>query len=178
MEILVGKVGRAHGIRGDVVIDVRTDEPDRRLAVGASFATRRGTLTVAGSRWHGVRLLASFVGVTDRLSAQELRGIELRIDVSTHEKPDDPAEFYDHQLVGLLAETETGQTIGPVTDVLHLPSQEVLVVDSHGHEALIPFVEALVPTIDLAGRRIVVLDRPGLLSQEHDVDPTQPEQTF
>lgn len=166
MEILVGRVGRAHGIRGDVVIDVHTDEPDRRFAPGTGFATRRGHLTIAATHWHGTRLLASFAGVTDRAAAQMLGGVELRIDVPQDEHPDDPAEFYDHQLVGLSAETVSGELIGPVTDMLHLPSQDVLVVDHEGHEILIPFVTELVPTVDLPGARVLVVDQPGLLSEQ------------
>ena len=99
IELLVGKVGRAHGIRGDLFIDVRTDEPDRRFAPGTIFPTRRGPLTVASLRWHSSRLLVRFAEVPDRSVAEGLRGTELRVEVDADERPDDPEEFYDHQLV-------------------------------------------------------------------------------
>jgi 16S rRNA processing protein RimM len=162
----VGRVGRAHGIRGDVAIDVRTDEPDRRFAVGTSFATARGQLTIESARWHGVRLLVRFEQVADRTAAEAIRGAELRLDVAPDQRPDDPEEFYDHQLVGLTARLESGEVLGPVTDVLHLPAQDVLVLDYDGREILVPFIADFVPTVDLPGRSVVLRPAPGLLDLE------------
>jgi 16S rRNA processing protein RimM len=175
VELLVGKIGRAHGVHGDVIIDVRTDEPDRRFGVGTSFSTPRGTLTVQSVRWHSSRLLVHFVGVDDRTAAEMLRGTELRIDVSLAERPADPEEFYDHQLVGLRVETETGEPLGEVSEVLHLPAQDVIVVPYEGRDVLVPFVSQFVPVVDLDARRLVVADRPGLLeeSPDDDADPRE-----
>jgi 16S rRNA processing protein RimM len=163
VELLVGRVGRTHGVRGDVVIDVRTDEPQRRFAPGTAFSTSRGQLTVASSRWHGQRLLVGFTGVTGRTAAEELRGAELRITVAADLRPDDPEEFYDHHLVGLRAESEAGRPIGEVSDVLHLPAQDVLVVRHNDRDVLVPFVADIVPTVDLDAGRLVIVDQPGLL---------------
>ena len=168
VEILVGKIGRAHGLRGEVSIDVRTDEPDRRFAAGTTFATARGTLTIASTKWNGQRLLATIDGVTDRNTAEILLGTDLRLEVAQDERPDDPEEFYDHQLVGLLVETESGEKLGEISEVLHLPSQDVIVVPHDGRDVLVPFVSQFVPVVDLDARRLVVVDWPGLLEEAPD----------
>jgi 16S rRNA processing protein RimM len=167
VELLVGKVGRAHGIRGDLMIDVRTDEPERRFAPGSVFHTRRGPLTVQSFRWHSSRLLIRFDEVPDRTVAETLRGTELRVDVPADEHPEDPEEFYDHQLVGLAVHDEAGSVLGEVTEVVHLPLQDLLVVrrtDPDGAEAMVPFVTEFVPTVDPDKGFLVVTDSVGLLS--------------
>ncbi len=166
IELLVGKIGRAHGLSGDVGVDVRTDEPERRFADGTTFATTRGTLTVASTRWHSGRLLVRFEEVPDRTVAETLRGTELHIEVRPDERPDDPEEFYDHQLVGLHAETATGEPVGPVAEVLHLPAQDVLVIRHDTGDILVPFIAEFVPTVDVERGRVVVIDRPGLISDQ------------
>jgi 16S rRNA processing protein RimM len=168
IEILVGRIGRAHGIRGDVVIHVRTDEPDRRFAGGSSFGTARGRLTVASTHWHGSQLLVRFAGVADRTAAEALRGVELRIEVPENETPDDPEEYYDHQLIGLRVRVDEGADLGVVTDVLHLPAQDLLVLDVVGREVLVPFVSELVPVVDLDAGVVTVRPRPGLLDPDSE----------
>jgi 16S rRNA processing protein RimM len=165
-------VGRAHGVRGDVFVDVRTDEPERRFAVDTRFDTERGSLTVAVARWHGRHLLVTFAELADRSAAEAMRGVELRVDVPADERPADPEEFYDHQLLGLRAETATGDVIGQVSEVLHLPSQDVLLVRHEDREIMVPFVTDLVPVVDVDAGRLVVADRPGLLD-EADTDTTE-----
>ncbi len=169
MDLLVGRVGRAHGVRGDLTIDVRTDDPDRRFSAGTVFSTARGTLTIASARWHSGRLLVRFDEVADRGGAEALRGTELRAEVDPTERPDDPEEFYDHQLVGLRVETEDGGTpvaVGELVEVLHLPAQDLLVVRraAGGPDALVPFVSEFVPTVDLTAGRLVITDQVGLLA--------------
>lgn len=153
---------------------VRTDEPDRRFAPGATFATAQGELTLVVAKWHGQRLLGKFKGVDDRSAAESLHRTELLVDVPADERPADPEEFYDHQLIGLVVVDEQGNTLGSVTGVLHLPAQDVLVLRKDGRDVLIPFVAAIVPTVDLAGRRVVVTPQPGLLDEleeaVHDID--------
>jgi len=172
VEVLVGRLGRAHGLRGEVAVDVRTDEPERRFAPGAAFRTSRGVLTLTRHRWHGDRLLATFAELTDRTAAEEWRGVELKVDVSATDRPDDPEEFYDHQLVGLLVVDETGDELGRVTEVLHLPGQDLLAVatDRPGvdGEVLVPFVTEIVPEVDLAAGRLVARPPAGLLSGDAD----------
>ncbi|MDR0989758.1 MAG: ribosome maturation factor RimM, partial [Propionibacteriaceae bacterium] len=127
-DIAVGVIVKAHGIRGEVVVDVRTDTPDQRFAPGAQLQLDRGheELTVVSTRWHHGRLLVSFAGLTDRTAAEALAGAVLTIEADPDETTDDPNEFYDHQLVGVRAETVTGEDIGPVIEVLHVPGQELL----------------------------------------------------
>jgi 16S rRNA processing protein RimM len=105
----------------------------------------------------------TFESITDRTAAEELRGTELRITVPADSRPDDPEEFYDHHLVGLRADTASGEPLGRVTEVLHLPAQDVLVVRHDGRDVLVPFVRDIVPEIELDAGRLVVADLPGLL---------------
>ena len=133
MRVIVGRVGRPHGIRGEVVIGVRTDEPDLRFVVGAILDVERSPdgdseqLTVAAARWHSGQLLVAFAGVTDRTAAGELTGSWLSVDSSQLPEIADPDEFRDHELIGLSVRTCAGDPVGVVTDVLH-SGQDLLVV--------------------------------------------------
>jgi 16S rRNA processing protein RimM len=173
VEITVGKIGRAHGLRGEVFVEVRTDEPERRFATGARFSTPRGELRVESTRWQGARLVVAFTGTSDRDAAQALRGAELRVDVPADERPADPEEFYDHQLRGLAAHTPGGPRLGVVTDVLHLAAQDVLVLDVGGTEVLVPFVGEIVTVVDLESGLVEVADLPGLLTEAPPDPPAE-----
>jgi 16S rRNA processing protein RimM len=181
MQVVVGRIGKAHGIRGEVTVEVRTDEPDRRFALGTTVRVERPgggaapwpALTVATSRWHQATLLLRFEEISDRTAAESARGLMLHATVAADESPDDPEEFYDHQLVGLAAEDVDGAALGEVTAVLHGAQDLLQVHTPDGRDALVPFVAALVPEVDLAGGRVVVADRPGLVTpfpDETDAD--------
>lgn len=168
--VVVGRIGRAHGITGEVSVEPRTDEPERRFAVGSVLGgrtpdgvVRSAAFTVTATRWHQGRLLVRFAELPDRTAAEEVRGTWLEVALDADETPADPDEFYDHQLIGLLVVDGTGAERGRVTDVVHGPGQDLLAIDLGGREALVPFVSALVPEVDLVGGRLVVADRPGLL---------------
>ncbi len=170
--VVVGVVGRAHGIRGEVSVELRTDEPERRFAVGqqlgvevAPSAARRAvpTLTVAGSRWHQGRLLVAFAQVRDRTTAESARGWRLVASVDPSERPVEDDEFYDRQLIGLAAVTVEGQPVGTVRSIVHLPAQDLLELDTDSGVRLIPFVAALVPRVDLRAGLVVIDAPPGLL---------------
>jgi 16S rRNA processing protein RimM len=170
VDIVVGRVGRAHGVRGEVRVETRTDSIDRRFAVGAVVrADRDGhptALTVRAARPHAGGLLVRFDEVADRTAAEALGGATLYADVPDDERPDDADEYYDRQLVGLEARTPDGESIGEVADVVHLPGQEVLVIRKpSGDEAMVPFVHALVPTVDVDAGTVIIDDRPGLLEE-------------
>ncbi len=178
-EVVVGRIGKAHGVRGEVSVEPRTDEPERRFAAGARLLTRTPTggephgpgrpaaLVVRGTRWHQSRLLVTFEGVVDRTRAEAVRGLLLVSTVDLDERPEDPEEFYDHQLVGLEVLTTAGAPVGTVAEVAHATAQDLLVVArADGEEVLVPFVAALVPEVDLAAGRLVVEDRPGLLDPD------------
>jgi 16S rRNA processing protein RimM len=167
MLVTVGVIARAHGVRGEVSVDVRTDSPDERFVSGAVLVTEpahAGPLTVARTRWHSGRLLVQFAGVRDRTMAEALRGVRLQVDVDERERPDDPDEYYDHQLTGLAVRTGDGTLVGEVAEVIHLTGQDLLSVRRPaGGEVLIPFVAAIVPAVDLVSGEIVVDPPPGLL---------------
>jgi len=170
---VVGRIGKPHGIRGEVTVDVRTDEPDRRYRIGARLRAEppRGSasttreVTVSGTRWHNGVLLARFEEIPDRTAAEASRGIVLHASIDASERPEDPEEFYDHQLVGLAAFDLGGTALGEVVALVHGGAQDLLTIRTpDGREALVPFVAALVPEVDLVAERVVVADRPGLVT--------------
>ncbi|MBM7506899.1 16S rRNA processing protein RimM [Nocardioides salarius] len=178
IDVVVGRIGKPHGLRGEVTIDVRTDEPGLRFADGAvleveaprgSAATWR-TLQVARTRWHQGVLLVTFEELADRNGAEAARGIVLHAQLPADAMPEDPEEFYDHQLVGLAVVDTDGAALGTITSVVH-GAQDLLGVKAlDGRDTLVPFVAALVPEVDLAAGRVVVADRPGLVSPLPDDD--------
>jgi 16S rRNA processing protein RimM len=169
VELVVGRIGRPHGVRGEVSVEVRTDSPELRFAPGSLLRTDpagAGPLTVEYTHWHSGRLLLAFEGVEDRNRAEELRNVLLLVDVPDDERPEDDEEYYDHQLIGLAARTAAGEAIGTVTEVLHLPSQDLLALRHvDGREVLVPFVAAIVPEIDLAAGTVRIDAPPGLLDE-------------
>lgn len=171
MQLVVGRVGRPHGIRGEVTVQVRTDDPGRRFAAGSVLATEpadRGPLTVLSSRWHSGRLLVSFAGSADRSRAESLTGTLLVVDSAEVGAPEDPDEFNDHDLIGLQVLTTAGELVGTVRDVLH-HGQDLLVVQQAAGpaaEALVPFVTPIVPEVDIAAGRLIIDPPPGLLDPD------------
>jgi 16S rRNA processing protein RimM len=172
-EVVVGRIGKPHGLHGEVTVDVRTDEPGRRFAPGSSLraapppgsASSLRRLTVAASRQHQSTLLVAFEELADRNAAEAARGIVLHATIPAGESPDDPDEFYDHQLVDLAAYDEHGTPLGTVAGLVHGGAQDLLrIATPDGREALVPFVKALVPEVDVAGGRVVIADRPGIVT--------------
>lgn len=167
MQLVVARIGRAHGIKGEVTVEVRTDEPELRLAPGAVLATdpaSAGPLTIESGRVHSGRLLLRFAGVRDRNAAEALRNVLLIAEVDPDERPEEPDEYYDHQLVDLDVVLADGTEVGRIAEVSHLPYQDLFVVERpDGGEVLIPFVEEIVTEVDLDGQRVVVAPPPGLI---------------
>lgn len=167
MQLIIGAIVRPHGVRGEVVVNVRTDEPDERFVPGAVLATDPGSagpLTIESARPHLGRMIVAFEGVHDRDGADALRRVLLCVDSADIPPPDDPDEFHDHQLVGLAAVDPEGEKIGEVVRVDHTPGADTLVLRRpDGRTALVPFVSALVPEVDLAGGRMVMTLPGGLL---------------
>lgn len=175
-EVVVGRIGKPHGVRGEVTVETRTDEPERRFADGAVLRTQtpQGTpphgpgrpaeLTVAATRWHQSRLLVTFEEVAGRDAAEAVRGLLLAVEVDPDERPEDPEEFYDHQLVGLRVVTTDGEDVGELVEVVHGPAQDLLSVRAaDGREILVPFVAEIVPEVDVPSGRLLVHDVPGLI---------------
>lgn len=173
MQLVVARIGRAHGIKGEVTVEVRTDEPELRLAPGAVLATEpatTGPLTIETGRVHSGRLLLRFEGVKDRTAAEALRNTLLIADVDPAELPEDPEEFYDHQLMDLDVVLADGTGIGRITEITHLPSQDLFIVERpDGSEVMIPFVEEIVTEIDLDEQRAVIAPPPGLIDESEAV---------
>jgi 16S rRNA processing protein RimM len=162
VEYVVARIGRPHGVRGEVTVEVRTDDPDTRFVPGATLRTDpdSGPLTVANARWHNGTLLLTFVEQSDRTAVEALRNTRLIVDLEDEADPDDEA-WYPHQLQGLAAVTMTGERLGTVADLLTGSAQDILVVTApDGREVLVPFVRAIVPTVDVR-RGKVVLNPPG-----------------
>lgn len=172
MQLVIGRVGRPHGLGGEVTVEVRTDDPDQRFAAGSVLATDpagRGPLTVSESRWHSGRLLVRFGACQDREAAEELRGIVLVVDSAELPPLSDPEEFHDHELIGLQVVTVSGDVVGTVADVLH-HGQNLLLIDGTGSRSgaglMVPFVAELVPEVDVAGGRLTIDPPPGLLDPD------------
>ncbi|WP_326754942.1 ribosome maturation factor RimM [Streptomyces hirsutus] len=167
MQLVVARIGRAHGIKGEVTVEVRTDEPELRLGPGAVLATdpaSAGPLTIETGRVHSGRLLLRFEGVRDRTGAEALRNTLLIAEIDPDEQPEDEGEYYDHQLIDLDVVTRDGQQVGRITEIAHLPTQDLFVVERpDGSEVLVPFVEQIVTEIDLEEQRAVIDPPPGLI---------------
>jgi len=170
VQLVVARIGRAHGIKGEVTVEVRTDEPELRLAPGAVLATdpaATGPLTIATGRVHSGRLLLRFEGVSDRTGAEALRNTLLIADVDPDELPEDEDEYYDHQLMDLDVVTADGTEVGRITEISHLPSQDLFIVERpDGSEVMIPFVEEIVTEIDLGEQKAVINPPPGLIDDQ------------
>lgn len=185
IEVVVGRIGKPHGVRGEVTVDVRTDEPELRYALGNRLIARppKGSastlsvLTVEATRWHQGVLLARFAELRDRNAAEAARGIVLHARIDADAVPDDPDEFYDHQLIGLTAYDLDGTRLGEVSGLVHGAQDLLQIRTDDRRTALVPFVAALVPEVDLEGRRVVVADRPGLVTPFPDAEEPDPEQT-
>jgi 16S rRNA processing protein RimM len=164
--LCVGRIGRAHGVRGEVLVALRTDDPADRFAVGSRLGTdpaERGPLQVRTVRAQSGGLVVSFDGIDDRTAAEDLRGTLLVVDSADLPPIGDPEEFRDAELIGLVAHRSSGEPIGAVVDVLHPGASDLLVLQVGDGEVLVPFVRAFVPTVDVAAGRLVVDPPEGLL---------------
>lgn len=166
MELLIGRVVKTHGIKGEVAVEVHTDQPEVRFAVGN---TLRGTqtgkevvLTVATARPHKGRLLLSFEEIPDRTAAEGLRGLKFFAAPLERAEDADPDEFYDHELIGLKVHLD-GEPIGEVSGVMHTPGRQILEVQHDGREVLVPFVSDIVPEVALEEGFLSITPPEGLL---------------
>ncbi|MFI1713342.1 16S rRNA processing protein RimM [Streptomyces sp. PanSC19] len=173
MQLVVARIGRAHGIKGEVTVEVRTDEPELRLGPGAVLLTdpaSAGPLTIETGRVHSGRLLLRFEGVRDRNAAEALRNVLLIAEVDPTEMPEEEDEYYDHQLIDLDVVLTDGTEIGRITEISHLPSQDLFIVERpDGTELMIPFVEEIVTEIDLEEQRAVIDPPPGLIDDRAEI---------
>lgn len=165
MQVVVARIGKAHGLRGEVTVQVLTGAPDERFVPGEAFVTdpaATGPLVLRSARDHNGILLLAFEGTGDRSGAEALRGTKLLADALTDDE--DEEAWYERDLVGLAVVTVDGAEVGVVAALESRPAQDLLVVRlNDGREALVPFVSAIVPEVDIAGRRVVLDPPPGLL---------------
>ncbi len=167
--LVVARVGRAHGLRGEVTVELHTDDPGGRFVPGAVFATqaRAGSgvpveLTLASARRHRETWLLGFVEVPDRTGAEGLRGTRLLAEADEGAPEDDA--WYEDDLVGLVAVSPSGETLGEVVGLEVGPGQDRLLLRlTDGSPALVPLVAAIVPEVDVETRRVVVDAPRGLL---------------
>ena len=167
MLLIVGRIGRVHGVRGEVTVEVRTDSPEERFQVGTAIATdpaKFGPLTITGQRWHNGILLLTFDGVSDRGAAEKIKNVLLMADVDIAES--DADEFHVQLLIGSTIELIDGTVLGTIDDVLTTKGQNLLSFMRGGKQVLIPFVKAIVPTVDIAGRKVVITPPEGLLDED------------
>ena len=177
-QLRVGRLVKAHGLKGAIKLELYTDDPDGRFVPGATF-----TLQVPeSSPWHGKKLtvrefkwmnshpVAFFDGVEDRSAAEDLIRAILWVDEDAEAVPTEDDAWFDHQLVGLDV-VRDGVSVGRVVRVDHFPAQDLLIIRRSGgsaasdDEVLVPFVKAIVPEVDVAGGRVVVTPPPGLFEE-------------
>jgi 16S rRNA processing protein RimM len=165
MQVVVARLGKAHGLRGEVTVQVLTASPDERFVPGATFVTEpaaAGPLVVRSARDHNGILLLGFDRTDDRSGAEALRGITLLGDVLEDDGDED--SWYERDLVGLKAVTIGGDEVGEVTALEPRPTQDLLVLRlTDGRQALVPFVKEIVPEVDIEGGRVVLDPPAGLL---------------
>ena len=165
MLLVVGRIGRAHGLRGEVTLEVRTDQPEIRFADGSVLVTdpeSAGPLKVIHAKNHSGRMLITFEGIDDRNKAENVRNTLLLAEVDPDaESPED--EYYDFQLIGSTVTLVDGTHVGEVTDVIHLPAQDLLAISYHEREVLIPFIRQFVPKVDIKAKQVVISPPPGLI---------------
>jgi 16S rRNA processing protein RimM len=184
-QLRVGRLVKAHGLKGALKLELYTDDPDGRFTPGAVFTLQvpdsspwfGKTVTVREFRWMNSHPVLFVDGVDDRAGAESLVRAILWIDQDADAPSTEDDAWFDHQLVGLDV-VRDGAVIGRVARVDHLPAQDLLIVDTGDSETLVPFVKAIVPEVDVAAGRVVVTPPPGLFEDlpVEDDEPAPAEQ--
>ena len=162
MQLVVGRIGRAHGVLGEATVQVQTDDPDVRFKVGAKLSLDNGKdLTIRSARWHNQILLLAFDGIIDRNQIEELRDqmISAEVDITSLS----PGEYHYQQLLGCRVFLQSNELIGEVDEIVKLPGQDLLSVAKNGKKVLIPMVKKIIISIDVSTKKIVVDPPEGLL---------------
>jgi 16S rRNA processing protein RimM len=160
--VVVGKITKAHGLRGEVVVLVSSDNPDRFVPGSSVFLEDGRELKIRDARPNGGRLLVSFDGIDERTAAEHLRGVTLVVPRSMLPTLAE-GEFWPHQLEGCEVVTESGRSLGAIVDVVASAANDLWVaVDGSGTETMIPAIREVVAEVDVARRRVLVRDLPGL----------------
>lgn len=183
-QLRVGRLTKAHGLKGGMKIELYTDDPDRRFVSGATFSLQvptdspwhGKTIELGELRWYNSSPVAFFAGVADRATAESLVKAILWVDQDAAELPTEKDAWYDHQLTGLRV-LRDGAEVGRVARVDHLPAQDLLVVRTADAEVLVPFVAAIVPAVDIAAGTVTVTPPPGLFEEAPDDDADDADPT-
>ena len=155
--LIAATVGAPRGLKGEVALNLHTDRPEQVFTPGAALQTDDAefpTLTVKSTRPQGNRMFATFEEFNDRTAAEGLVGTQLLV-----EPEEEGDAWYPTQLQGLTVQSSDGETLGTVTDLVAGTAHDFLLVDAGGEEVMVPFVLALVPTVDIEGG-VVVVDAP------------------
>ncbi len=168
--VVVGVVTKAHGLRGEVVVLVRSDNPER-FAVGAKVFLEDGReLRIRSARGSSSRFVVGFEGIDDRSTSETLHGETLVVPVSMLPSLAE-GEYWPHDLEGCEVLTESGRSLGAITDVIPNPANDLWVtVDAEGNETLVPAIRQVIAEVDLAARRVLVRDVPGLTAPDSGDD--------
>ena len=181
-QLRVGRLTKAHGLKGAIKIELYTDDPERRFVPGAVFTLQvptsspwhGKTLELSELKWYNTHPVAFFKDVPDRTTAESLLKAILWVDQDLTESPDEEDAWFDHQLVGLSV-IRDGVKVGTISLVEHLPAQDLLHVATDAGEVLVPFVKAIVPSVDVKGGTLTVTPPPGLFEELPD-DPEDPDE--
>ncbi|RUQ97681.1 ribosome maturation factor RimM [Labedella endophytica] len=175
----VGRLTKAHGLKGALKVELYTDDPSTRFTPGAVFTLQvpdespwaGKTLELAEMRWYNQQPVAFFVGIDDRTAAETLVKAILWVSLDPDALPEEENAWYDHQLVGLRV-LDGDDEVGRVARVDHFPAQDLLVVTTPSGEVLVPFVAAIVPSVDVVAGTVTVTPPPGLFEMNADADST------
>ncbi|GAA1515578.1 16S rRNA processing protein RimM [Agromyces terreus] len=173
-QLRVGRLTKAHGLKGAIKLELYTDDPERRFVPGAEFSLQVPTsspwhgkhLVLRELRWYNAIPVGFFEGVDDRTAAEGLLKAILWVENVDQEEAE-PDAWYDHQLVGL-AVVRDGEKVGEVVRVDHFPAQDLLIVKAAGREVMVPFVSAIVPEVDVAAGIVRVTPPAGLFEELAD----------
>lgn len=171
-QLRVGRLTKAHGLKGAIKVELYTDDPARRFVPGAVFTLQvpttspwhGKTLELVELRWYNTHPVAFFKGVPDRSTAESLLKAILWIDQDLEQGTDEEDAWFDHQLVGLSV-VRDGAVIGTLARVEHLPAQDLLHVETAAGDVLVPFVKVIVPSVDIEAGTITVTPPPGLFEE-------------
>ncbi|MFF2051505.1 ribosome maturation factor RimM [Leifsonia sp. NPDC058194] len=183
-ELRIGRLTKAHGLKGALKLELFTDEPEKRFVPGAEFTLQvptaskwhGKTLRLTELRWYNGHAVGFFEGVDDRDEAETLVKAILWVSQDVKELPEEEDAWYDHQLVGLSA-VRDGQPVGTVARVDHLPAQDLLAIKTDAGEVLVPFVKAIVPEVDLAAGTVILTPPTGLFEEIPEVEESAPEES-
>lgn len=172
-KLRVGRLLKAHGLKGALKLELYTDSPDTRFVPGARFELQvpetspwfGKSVTVSELRWYNRVPVLFLEEVTDRTQAESIVRAILLVEANPEREQAEPDAWYDHQLVGLRAEID-GTKVGEVIRVEHLPAQDLLIVKTEAGEVMVPFVKQLVPAVDIAAGTVTLTPPRGLFDSE------------